>query len=167
MPSLKPVTINNHEALFKLMQRIYPPAYKQLWLNEDCSWYIHSQYNFEQLKKELQDTNAEYYFIMDAKKDIGILRLIHQKEKATTKLHRLYLDQNYQGQGMGQKLMLIIEAFAKVNNSKSIWLEAMDTQIQALQFYKKQGFTIVQTYQLPFKLIHQKLRGIHKMTKQL
>ena len=167
MFSLKPITIDHHDSLFKLMQRIYPPAYKQLWQNEDCSWYINSQYSLNQLKEELQDLNADYFFIVFDNKNVGILRLIHQKELKTTKLHRLYLGQNYQGKGLGKKIMQLTEDIAKSNHSKSIWLEAMDTQTQALHFYKKEGYLIEKTYQLPFNLIHKELRGIHKMTKQL
>ncbi|MGB2686011.1 MAG: GNAT family N-acetyltransferase [Olleya sp.] len=165
--NLKPITLANHEVLLQLMQRIYPPAYKHLWINNDCNWYINSQYNLKQLTKELQDLNANYYFVEYNNKTIGILRLVHQKPLRTTKLHRLYLDQAYQGLGLGQQLMQLSYDIATDNLSKSIWLEAMDTQLQALNFYKKCGFKIVDSYTLEFDLILDQFRGMHKMTKQL
>ena len=165
--NLKPITLANHEVLLQLMQRIYPPAYKHLWINNDCNWYINSQYNLKQLTKELQDLNANYFFIKYDTKTIGILRLIHQKPLRTTKLHRLYLDQAYQGLGLGQQLMQLSYDIATDNLSTSIWLEAMDTQLQALNFYKKCGFKIVDSYTLEFDLILDQFRGMHKMTKQL
>ena len=57
--------------------------------------------------------------------------------------------------------------FARANQSKSIWLEAMDTQFQALQFYKQCGFKIVDSYALDFDLILGQFNGMHKMSKQL
>lgn len=165
--NLKPITLANHEVLLQLMQRIYPPAYKHLWINNDCNWYINSQYNLKQLTKELQDKNANYYFVEYNNKTIGILRLVHQKPLRTTKLHHLYLDQAYQGLGLGQQLMQLSYDIATDNLSKSIWLEAMDTQLQALHFYKKCGFKIVDSYALDFELIMDPFKGMHKMTKQL
>ena len=118
--NLKPITLAKHEVLLQLMQRIYPPAYKHLWINNDCNWYINSQYNLKQLTKELQDLNANYFFIKYDTKTIGILRLIHQKPLRTTKLHRLYLDQAYQGLGLGQQLMQLSYDIATDNLSTSI-----------------------------------------------
>jgi len=164
---LQPITLAKHEVLLQLMQRIYPPAYQHLWINNDCNWYINSQYNLKQLTTELQDKNANYYFVEYNNKTIGILRLVHQKSLATTKLHRLYLDQDYQGLGLGKQLMQLSYDFARANQSKSIWLEAMDTQLQALQFYKQCGFKIVDSYALDFDLILGQFNGMHKMSKQL
>ena len=85
---LQPITLTKHNALLQLMQRIYPPAYQHLWINNDCNWYINSQYNLKQLTTELQNKNANYYFVEYNNITIGILRLVHQKSLATTKLHR-------------------------------------------------------------------------------
>ncbi|RAJ17139.1 GNAT family N-acetyltransferase [Olleya aquimaris] len=165
--SLKVIQLSDHDTLLALMQRIYPPAYKYLWQNEDCTWYLHSQYGYNNFKQELQQPNSDYFFIQQANKHIGILRLVHNTETKSTKLHRLYLDQDYQGQGLGKKMMTITKEISKKNQSNTLWLEAMQNQQQALQFYLKQGFSIQNTYQLPFDLIHEHLRGIHKMSKQI
>lgn len=165
--TLQPVTLANHDVLIQLMQRIYPPAYQHLWVNNDCNWYINSQYNLKQLTKELQEQNTDYFFINYNNKTNGILRLVHQKTQATTKLHRLYLDQDYQGLGLGKMVMQLTYNFAKANQSSSIWLEAMATQVQALNFYKKNGFKIVDSYALNFDLILDEFKDIHKMSKQL
>ena len=167
MLNLSPVTVAKHEVLLQLMQRIYPPAYSQLWKNNDCNWYINSQYNLKHVTKELDVKNTDYFFIQYNTKTIGILRLVHQIAEATTKLHRLYLDHDYQGLGLGKQLMQLSEDRAKANQSTSIWLEAMDTQLQALNFYKKCGFKIVDSYALDFELIMDPFKGMHKMTKQL
>ncbi|MGB6268733.1 MAG: GNAT family N-acetyltransferase [Olleya sp.] len=165
--SLKPIKLSNQSTLLALMQRIYPPAYEDFWENKDCSWYINKQYNPKQLKEELAVPNTDYYFINYKNENIGILRLIHDLNTKTTKLHRLYLDQNYQGLGLGTKAIQLSGDLAKQKGSKTIWLEAMDTKTQALNFYKKAGFKIIETYQLEHQLIHKHLRGMHKMTKQL
>ena len=167
MLKLSPVTVAKHQVLLQLMQHIYPPAYKHLWKNNDCNWYINSQYNLNHVTQELDAENTDYFFIKYNTKTIGILRLVHQKAESTTKLHRLYLDQDYQGLGLGQQLMQLSEDLAKANQSTSIWLEAMDTQLQALNFYKKSGFKIVDSYALDFQLIMDPFKGMHKMTKQL
>ncbi|QCE43375.1 GNAT family N-acetyltransferase [Psychroserpens sp. NJDZ02] len=167
MLNVTPITLADHEVLLQLMQRIYPPAYQQLWKNKDCNWYIHSQYSLNNLTQELNVKTAAYYFIKYDNKTIGILRLVHDKAEASTKLHRLYLDQEYQGLGLGKQLMQVSENHAKAQQSTVIWLEAMDTQVQALHFYKKAGFKIIDSYPLHFELIREQFKGMHKMTKQL
>lgn len=165
--TLQSITKTQHRVLYDLMSRIYPPSYKQLWKNKDCNWYINSQYGKANFNLEIEKANTNYCFILNEETPIGILRLVHQKEDSSTKLHRLYIDQEYHGKGLGKKIIKLAEEIAITNNSKSIWLEAMDTQLQALEFYKKCGFKILETYKLDLQLIHPHLRGMYKMTKQL
>lgn len=168
---LEVVTANKHSKLVSLIQRIYPPVYKHLWKNEDCSFYINKFYNPEQLLKELLEKDAEYYFIIYNTKTVGICRIQFNKSlkdnKRATYINRIYLGIEAQGKGVAKQVFNWIEKCALKNNNKLLWLKVMDTQNQALNFYKKQGFNISGTTTLDFDLLHKHLRGMYIMSKEL
>lgn len=168
---LEPVTIDSHSKLIELIQRIYPPAYKHLWKNEDCSFYVNTFYNYKQLQKELLEKDAEYYYVIYNAKTVGICRIQFNKPlnnvKTATYINRIYLGIEAQGKGVAKSLINWIEIIAKENNSNLLWLKAMDTQEQALKFYTKHHFKIKDKTNLDFNLLHKKLRGMFIMTKEL
>jgi len=170
--SLSLISMNDALQLKQLMHRIYPPVYKHLW-EDNGHWYVEETFNTKQLKKELADLKGFYYFIKFKESTIGILRLIHDFNLVdvptikATKLHRIYLDPKTHGKAIGTLLMDWVTEQARQNNSQLLWLEAMDTQEQALQFYKKRGYVISSDFRLTFELMHSHLRGMHKMYKLL
>ena len=170
--SLIAITLNDSDALLKLMHRIYIPPYKHLW-QDGGIWYVQNTFNTDVLKEELSEKNASYYFVEHQNKRVGILRIIHDipfkdfVNKKATKLHRIYLDPNVHEKGIGKLLMNWSTQEAIKNNSQLIWLEAMDTQEQALKFYKKLGYRIAGDFKLEFELMHTHLRGMYQMYKIL
>ncbi|MDO5981491.1 GNAT family N-acetyltransferase [Flavivirga spongiicola] len=170
---LQNIKFENHSELVELMARIYPPPYKHLWKNEDCRWYLNKCYGLINLKKELNNRDAFYYFVINNSKTVGILRLVINQplkefpNQLTTYLHRIYLSKEVQGKGIAQQLFNWSEKIAKQNDNKLIWLEAMDTQDQALKFYNKQGYKTIKNMTLEFDRIHKHLRGMLLMSKAL
>jgi len=159
--------------LLQLMQNIYPPVYKHLWVNEDCNWYLNSQYSKTPFEKDLDTKKANYYFLINNEKPIGILRLIwdcaydNAKQKKTVKLHRIYIDPAFHGFGFGKQTLEWVIENAKQKKYNSLWLEVMDSQEQALKFYEHIGFKKLFAMRLPFKRIHQSLRGMYTMNLEL
>ncbi len=170
---LEPITANDQGDLMVLMQKIYPPAYKQLWINEDCNWYLNHCFSKENLRKELNEVNAMYYFVIYNSKRVGIVRYIYNTntsksvQKNATFIHRIYLSSEAQGKGIAKQLFYWIEQQAILKQNNYLWLKAMDTQMQALKFYEKQGFKTISKISLDFNLIHLHLRGMVVMTKAI
>jgi ribosomal protein S18 acetylase RimI-like enzyme len=171
--TLQSITLKDQPELEELMHRIYPPFYRHLWINEDCNWYMDFCYSKENLKKELSEVGSEYYFITYKTQLTGIIRFKYNSPlddtipKKTTYLHRIYLGEESQGKGAAKLLLNWISEKAKENKQKGIWLEAMDTQKQALKFYEKSDYTIKNTRRLDFKRIHEKYRGMFILYKSL
>jgi len=169
---LRAILIEDQKELYALMQRIYPPAYIDYW-KDDGNWYVNDLYTIENVQKELSEENTNYYFALLDKKIIGILRIVygvdmyHNHDQNFVKLHRLYLDQTIQNRGVGKRLMLwLIDKITQEGYPK-IWLDAMEMQPQALHFYKKLGFEIVDKVFLDFPLLIDEYRGMFKMEKTL
>ncbi len=170
---LQDIKIEDQPKLMELLELIYPPVYKHLWINEDCSFYLNRFYSIENLELELSNPNAAYYFVIYKSKLVGIFRFIYNTpfidfpEKKSTYLNRIYLDENAQGKGVAKQLFLWAETKAKQKDNTIIWLKAMDSQKQALRFYEKQSYNYGTPTQLDFELIHSNLRGMKVMYKLL
>lgn len=152
------------------MKEIYPLAYSHFW-NDDGNWYVNSQYSKENILKELSQENAEYYFILFKDEIIGNFRIIwddklsNLSEEKQLKLHRIYLHPKIQDKGIGKQLMIWLEEKAKQKDYKIIWLDAMDDQPQAFQFYKKLDYNYHSHVFLPFNLMHDKVRKMSQLYK--
>jgi len=169
---LKEITNNEVVTLFELMKEIYPLAYHHFW-KDSGDWYINSQYSKEKVLQELSQENADYYFVIYNDEIIGNFRIIWDEklkglyQEKQVKLHRLYLHQKMQGKSLGKTLLSWLEKNAVEKGYRLIWLEAMDEQPQAYQFYKKRGFQYHSHTFLPFELMHKEFRKISQFYKLL
>ncbi|TXD52781.1 MULTISPECIES: GNAT family N-acetyltransferase [unclassified Polaribacter] len=169
---LKEVLSSDYEFLFRLMQEIYTPAYQHFWTDEGA-WYINSQYSKENILKELLDKKARYYFILFKGKIIGNFRFIWDEkleglpEEKQVKLHRIYLHPKTQRSGIGKLLLAWLEEKAEQKGYQIIWLDAMNEQQNAFQFYKKLGYIYYSHTFLPFELMHDSVRKMSQVYKVL
>ena len=167
-----PILSNNYETLFRLMKEVYPPAYSHFW-EDDGDWYVYSQYSKENILKELLQQNAAYYFILFNNEIVGNFRFIWDEKlsglsaEKQVKLHRIYLHPKTQGKGLGKQLMFWLEEKAKQKGYKIIWLDAMDAQPQAFQFYKKLSYSYHSHVFLPFDLMHDEVRKMSQLYKTI
>jgi GNAT superfamily N-acetyltransferase len=166
------ISNSDTEMLFHVMKEVYPLAYSHFW-TDNGDWYVNTQYSKENILKELLEENSEYYFVVYNDEIIGNLRIIwdekleglHQEKQV--KLHRIYLHKKTQGKGIGKMLLTWLEQKAYKKRYNCIWLDAMDEQPQAFQFYKKQGYTYHSHTFLPYQLLHDNVRKMSQIFKKL
>jgi ribosomal protein S18 acetylase RimI-like enzyme len=60
-------------------------------------------------------------------------------------MHQLYILPAKQGQGLGHRLMACAEARACEFGADRIWLGVMVKNTQAVEWYKKLGYTVTET----------------------
>ncbi|MBL4605281.1 MAG: GNAT family N-acetyltransferase [Flavobacteriaceae bacterium] len=170
--ALKPITILDSKDLYNLMKEIYPLAYKHFWKDEG-SWYVENQYSENNIKKELLEENADYYFVVFKDQTVGNFRILWDKKllglenKKTLKLHRIYLHSKTQGQGIGNTILVWLEETARKKGYEIIWLDTMDEQPQAFQFYKKKGYQYHSHTFLDFELLYNNVRKMSQVYKEI
>ena len=169
---LKLVLSSDAKTLFTLMKKIYPLAYSHFWTDQG-DWYVHTQYCEKNILKELLEENSEDYFILFNNNLVGNFRFIWD-EKLTglsnqnqLKLHRIYLHPKAQGKGIGKTLLAWLEAKAIKKGFEIIWLEAMDAQSKAFQFYKNLGYNYHSHVFFPFDFLHATVRKMSQIYKKL
>jgi GNAT superfamily N-acetyltransferase len=169
---LRAVLSSDTAALSQLMTAIYYATYSQFW-TDNGDWYVNTQYSKESLLQELLEENSENYFIIFKDEIIGNLRVVWDEklaglsENKQVKLHRIYLQQKTQGNGIGKRLLSWLDEKAIKKDYKIIWLDAMNEQPQAFEFYKKLGYTYHSHVFLTFDFLHEAVRKMSQLYKIL
>jgi GNAT superfamily N-acetyltransferase len=167
-----PVFLADQSKLYSLMEKIYLPAYSSIW-KDGGKWFLERNYSVQNLKKELQDHRARYFFVLNEGQEIGIVRyLIPSSSRiypipAATKLHRLYLHEDFQGKGIASQIIKMVEKDSQNKGIHTVWLEVMEFKKQAKRFYEKSGFELETTYQIDFEQMLPEYRWIEIRKKIL
>ncbi|WP_275315910.1 GNAT family N-acetyltransferase [Tenacibaculum bernardetii] len=169
---LKEILNTDLEALFTLMKEIYPPAYSHFW-KDGGDWYVNTQYSKEKLSTELLNINSQNYLVLFKNEIIGNFRIVWNEQLAgfadqkSVKLHRVYLHPKTQGNGIGKKLLNWLETQAIKKQYDLIWLDAMDAQPQAFEFYKKLEYKYHSHCFLDFELLYGEIRKMSQLYKKI
>ncbi|CAM1357791.1 GNAT family N-acetyltransferase [Tenacibaculum xiamenense] len=169
---LEEISNDNFDALYSLMEEVYPAAYSHFW-KDNGRWYINSQYSKENILNELSEKNADYYYVLFNGEKVGNFRILWNKEleglneKNIVKLHRIYLHKKVQGKGVGKAILQWLEDEAVKKQYDYIWLDAMDEQPQAFNFYKRMGYQYHSHCFLDFELLHDEVRKMSQVYKKI
>ncbi|CAM1371320.1 GNAT family acetyltransferase [Tenacibaculum soleae] len=169
---LKEILNTDSEIFFRLMKEIYPPAYSHFW-KDGGAWYVNTQYSKEKFNNELLDKKSENYFVIFNNEIIGNFRIIWEEKlgdfntKKCVKLHRIYLHKKTQGNGIGKKLLSWLENQAIKKQYEIVWLDAMDAQPQAFEFYKKFEYQYYSHCFLCFELLYDEVRKMSQLYKKI
>lgn len=108
--------------------------------------YISESLTSEKLRSELENPGSEFYFSVIDGKTAGYLKLnfgVAQnelKDAGSMEIERIYILDEFQGQGLGQILLDFSIDIARRRNMKSVWLGVWEYNLKALRFYRKNGF---------------------------
>jgi GNAT superfamily N-acetyltransferase len=169
---LRAVLSSDTAILFAVMKEIYASAYSHFWTDKG-DWYVNTQYSKERILEELLEENSDNYFILFKGEIIGNFRIIWDEklaglsEEKQVKLHRIYVYQKTQGNGIGKKLLSWLDEKAIKKEYKIIWLDAMNEQPQAFQFYEKLGYIYHSHVFLTFDFLHEAVRKMSQLYKRL
>lgn len=160
------------DCISQLMHRIYPPVYQHIW-KDGGGFYLNKLFTPEPLAEELSRPEEPSWRVVFEKETIGVLKLnLHAplpsaENDNAIKLHRLYLDPTLHSRGIGKRLLTFVERVGRGLEKDILWLEAMDTQTQALNFYEKNGFKPCGHFTLDYPQVRTELRGMVRMKKHL
>lgn len=150
----------------------YSDHYLHLWYDQG-QWYIEKSFSVERLENELKDANSIFYLAYYNNSPVGFLKLNinapleSEEERNCMELERIYLLKAVEGKGIGRKLVDLTLMIAKEYNKDMVWLKAMDSSEGAISFYKKMGFEISGTYQLPHVKMKEEFRGMVIMKRKI
>jgi ribosomal protein S18 acetylase RimI-like enzyme len=151
MISIRPGMIEDTQPLTDLSYTTFWDAFAHHPKNapDDLAHYMRQAFNVEQIAKELADPQAIFLIAEIEGELAGYAKLIREniepgiKAERPIELNRLYSQQKFLGQGVGQALMDACFERAKQGNHDVIWLGVWEYNSRAQRFYEKNGFRLV------------------------
>ncbi|WP_294962208.1 GNAT family N-acetyltransferase [uncultured Flavobacterium sp.] len=145
MIKITEASIEDIAKIQEIVHITWPITYGEILTKEQLDYMLDLIYSDEALSKQIQNKEQLFYMISDADSVIGFIGIEHNyKEKAITKIHKIYLLPQTQGKGYGKIVFGEIGTMALENNSKELLLN-VNRFNTALNFYKKLGFEIKET----------------------
>lgn len=157
---LQELSVANVKELKEISIKTFVDTYSAFNTKENISGYVEKSFNLEQLINELNEKHTTFYFAKHKEKILGYLKIRSSvvneniKEKNTLEINRIYILKEFQGKGIGSKLLIKAIEIAKFKKREYIWLGVWQKNESAINFYKKHHFEISGTY--PFQLGNEK-----------
>jgi len=170
-------TVSDAALLTELSRAIYKEHYLHLWHPGGAAWYMDEYaYAGHKIKNDLIDPGIEYLFAVEKDVYLGYMKLVLNatlpgyESIDALEVERIYLYKKFTGKGLGKEFMQLAMAKAKELNRDIIFLKAMDSSQEAIEFYKGLGYEICGSMQLPmpaFSLMKEKYRAMVIMKREV
>jgi len=169
---IEPLTGGDVKLLRQTAIDAYLDHFKYLWFDEG-QWYIEKVYNQDVLKNELLDGNNQFFLAWNEEEPVGFLKikldqpLAAAPGKNALELEKIYLRHSARGLGIGKEFMELAFTKATELGKDIVWLKAMDSSLDSISFYKRNGFAQCGNYRLDFDMMIPKYRGMVILQKSI
>jgi diamine N-acetyltransferase len=116
---------------------------------EVMNGFLDKYYNYDAIKKDINDLNNIYYMINHDGKPAGFSKIILNSKHPNIAadnialLDRIYLLKEFYGLKLGLDLLNFNIELSKNNNQSGMWLYAWVGNERAVNFYLRAGFKII------------------------
>jgi ribosomal protein S18 acetylase RimI-like enzyme len=170
--TLKKATLQDIKALKKICTDAYAGNFYHHWNENGLEWYLEKEFGDERLKADLSNRNVAYYFIEYRENPVGFVKIsynteINNLQNEAVELEKIYVLPEFKGKGLGKASLGEIVESLKKQGIKTLFLCVIDTNINAIAFYKKLGFTINGTTRLDLPYFKEELKGMYLMVLEL
>jgi diamine N-acetyltransferase len=138
--------INDAQSLRLISSQTFIETFSEQNSEENMQKYISESLSIEQLGKELNSPYSEFYFLKNQSEIIGYLKLnsgesqTELKNNISLEIERIYVKKAFHGKYLGKQLLNKAIEIAKEKGYQYIWLAVWEHNLQAINFYLKQGF---------------------------
>lgn len=128
--------------------RIYRAHFEYLWESEsELEAFLASEYSLEELEQSLKD-QAVCWYVAETDRPIGFAKVTYESSIPDTNmsgmlLNKLYLDPADTRKGYGQVMFDTVKELARAMGKGFAWLEVLEQNERACNFYRKQGMTLI------------------------
>jgi GNAT superfamily N-acetyltransferase len=173
MVTIEMVSASEITTLQQVVEATYLPYFRHFWHDEGKS-YLGSINSLDVLERHLNNPLHRYYFARLEDGSIGgYLKLIFDAPIPDTDffnavcLDKIYLSEAAKGRGIGKILMDFALQQALQAKADYQWLRVMDSNAYNLDFYAKNGFSILYKRILDLPNMKAEYCGIYTMVREL
>lgn len=146
MKRIRPCSEGDLAALQAIAYETYDQTFRPMNAAATIDSYLQEAFTSEKLLAELKNPDSAFYFLQIDDGVVGYLKL--NEAEAQTDLHdpqgleieRIYVRQQYQGNGYGRQLLEFALEKARSLNKKFAWLGVWEKNTAAIAFCSKLGF---------------------------
>lgn len=144
--SIRLCTMNDLHELRELSINTFYETFAPMNTPEDMENYLAISFDEAKFRRELSDSNTEFFFVYSGEELAGYMKLNEApsqsdvNDKTSLEIERIYVLSKYQGEGLGALLMDKAISTARERSKEYIWLVVWEKNEKALAFYKKHGF---------------------------
>lgn len=160
MTKIVKAEIEHCELLVKIGKQSFLEAHGKSASKGDIDAFVTQNYSRKAFLKELAYPDNIYQIVFLKNQAVGFSSIVlnrpntHIDQQNVTKLDRLYLLKEFYGKNLGRKLLDFNIELSKKNNQKGMWLAVWVENHRAINFYTKNGFTIVGSYDFQISRTH-------------
>ena len=168
---IKKCTISDDSLLFSICRTTYSENFAHHWNEGGLEWYLDKVYSLEGIRVELSNPHIAYFIAAINNEAVGFMKLnlnsIFQNDHVGMEIEKIYTRPSHHGKGIGNALMKVALDLAKSEKRKFVWLGVIDTNSDAIRFYKKFGFKIQDKIKLDLPYFKEELKGMWRMKLDL
>ena len=124
-----------------LAKKSWNSAYANILSKEQIEYMLKEMYSHLEISNQIQNPDYHYYIILNDDVAAGFIGFEFHYEKDTTKLHRIYLLEEFKGKGLGKKgLDFLKEKVSETSDQRLILNVNKDNP--AKRMYESQGFQV-------------------------
>uniref|UniRef100_UPI00197B6D86 GNAT family N-acetyltransferase n=1 Tax=Piscinibacter defluvii TaxID=1796922 RepID=UPI00197B6D86 len=143
---LRYATAQDAPELAEFAAKAFSDTYRDLDDPKDIADYVAEHFNVPAVTSVLRDEACTTLLATLAGKIVGYAVLKSAEPPACVagpkpiELARLYVGDDFLGQGLGSQVMRAVHAEARRQSSKTLWLGVYDRNVRAVAFYERSGF---------------------------
>ena len=119
----------------------WPDTFKDILSDEQIRYMLDWMYSIEVLASQI-DNGHQFYVLSENEKDLGFVGIeLNYPNQGNAKIHKIYVLPEFQGKGIGDKLIEKVVQYSKLNKINSLTLN-VNRFNKAIDFYLKKGFKI-------------------------
>ncbi|MEP7106685.1 MAG: GNAT family N-acetyltransferase [Ferruginibacter sp.] len=125
-------------------------VYKEILSEAQLIYMLELIYSSDSLQHQIEELGHQFILVTVEEKEAGFASYSRKNENACTIyiLHKIYIDPNHHGKGIGKILLNYIVDDIIPAGAKSLELN-VNRHNKALGFYKKSGFEIIDEQDIP------------------
>jgi ribosomal protein S18 acetylase RimI-like enzyme len=138
---ITPATEKDLPAISKLAPEIWHACYRKIITPEQIEYMLKKMYSLETLRAELK-SGFRFELLFADEKLLGFASFGQTEVPEVFKLHKLYLQPELQGRGLGSRLLKHCETEARNLGARQMVLNVNKRNTQAMAVYERNAYHI-------------------------
>lgn len=144
--TIKKVTETDVKELQNISRETFKKTFDPYTAPSDMAKFLKEDYATDKLISEINNPHSRFFFLMVKTEVAGYLKINDEDAQTETvkpnalEVERIYLRKKFQHQGLGLVLIKLAEKIARKEKRDYIWLGVYEKNLNAQNFYAKDGF---------------------------